>query len=155
MTGWRIGYAAGPAHVIKAMGTVQSQSTSNPCSISQYAALAALTGPQDELLGMVQTYQQRRDWLVARLNDMPGFDCLRPDGAFYVFPGVHELLDKASFKDDVAFCDWLLDEAGVALVPGTAFGAPSHARFSYAVSQETLEEACKRIENAIVRRRSK
>jgi len=153
MTGWRIGYAAGPAHVIKAMVTVQSQSTSNPCSISQHAALAALTGPQDELHGMVQTYERRRDWLVARLNEMPGFDCLRPDGAFYVFPGIQVLQDKASFKDDVAFCDWLLDQAGVALVPGTAFGAPSHVRFSYAVSQETLEEACNRIEDAILRRR--
>jgi len=152
MTGWRIGYAAGPSHVIKAMSTVQSQSTSNPCSISQHAALAALTGPQDELLDMVRTYEQRRDWLVARLNGMTGFDCLRPDGAFYVFPGIQELLAKASFKDDVAFCDWLLDEAGVALVPGTAFGAPSHVRFSYAVSQDTLAEACKRIEGAIDRR---
>ena len=154
MTGWRIGYAAGPAHIIKAMDMVQSQSTSNPCSVSQHAALAAMTGPQDDLQEMVRTYQQRRDWLVSRLNQIPGFECLTPDGAFYVFPGVQALLDRLSFKDDIELCDWLLDEAGVALVPGTAFGAPAYVRFSYAVSQDTLAEACTRIEQAIGRRTS-
>lgn len=152
MTGWRIGYAAGPTHVIKAMDTVQSQSTSNPCSVSQYAALAALTGPQDDLDAMVSAYQRRRDWLVGRLNEIPGFDCLTPDGAFYVFPSVGKLLATQKGKglnNDVDLCEWLLEEAGVALVPGTAFGASSYIRISYAVAQDTLVEACNRMDQAV------
>ncbi len=153
MTGWRIGFCAGPAHLIKAMAKIQGQSTSNPSSISQKAALAALTGPTDALEDMVRTYQIRRGWLVRAINAIPGMRCLKPDGAFYVFPSVSAWIGKQTSKgteltDDVAICEWLLEETGVALVPGTAFGSPGHVRFSYAVSQDTLEDAVGRIERA-------
>jgi aspartate aminotransferase len=150
MTGWRIGYCAGPRHLIKAMAKVQSQSTSNPNSIAQKAALAALTGPDDDLERMVHTYEQRRSWLVERLNAIPGVSCLLPDGAFYVFPSIAGWLGKRTaagvrLDDDIAACAWLLEDAGVALVPGSEFGAPGHMRISYAVSQDTLAEAVDRI----------
>ncbi|MDQ6958657.1 MAG: pyridoxal phosphate-dependent aminotransferase [Mariprofundaceae bacterium] len=153
MTGWRIGFCAGPAHLIKAMAKIQGQSTSNPSSISQKAALAALTGPTDALEDMVRTYQTRREWLVAAINAIPGMHCIKPDGAFYVFPSVVGWVGKQTptgtkLTDDVAICEWLLDETGVALVPGTAFGSPGHIRFSYAVSQDTLEDAVGRIAKA-------
>jgi aspartate aminotransferase len=153
MTGWRIGYAAGPAYLIRAMGKIQSQSTSNPSSISQKAALAALTGPQDDLRHMVQTYQRRREWLVKCLNQIPGMRCLKPEGAFYVFPSLHGWLGKKTssgkvLDNDVEACAWLLEETGIAVVPGTAFGAPGYIRISYAVSQDTLEDACERINQA-------
>ncbi len=153
MTGWRIGFCAGPRHLIKAMAKVQGQSTSNPSSISQKAALAALTGPTDALEEMVRTYQTRREWLVAAINTIPGMHCITPDGAFYVFPSVSGWLGKktASGKlltDDLVVCEWLLEEAGVALVPGTEFGAPGFMRFSYAVAQATLEDAVGRIAKA-------
>ncbi len=153
MTGWRIGFCTGPEHLIRAMTKIQSQSTSNPCSIAQKAALAALNGPDDELREMVTTYETRREWLVAALNDIPGVDCLTPQGAFYVFPAIGPWLgrktaDGCELADDVAVCEWLLEEAGVALVPGTAFGAPGHVRISYAVDQATLEEAVNRIARA-------
>jgi aspartate aminotransferase len=150
MTGWRIGFCAGPRHLIKAMAKVQGQSTSNPNSIAQKAALAALTGPTDDLKHMVRTYEQRRSWLVERLNAIPGISCLVPDGAFYVFPSIAGWLGKHTpggtrLDDDIAACAWLLEDAGVALVPGTEFGAPGHMRISYAVSQDTLAEAVERI----------
>jgi len=150
MTGWRIGFCAGPATIIKAMGKVQGQSTSNPNSIAQKAALAALTGPTDELNEMVRTYEVRRNWLVDALNAIPGMHAIKPDGAFYVFPSVDGWIGKTtpsgiSLDDDVKVCEWLLEEAGVALVPGTEFGSPGHIRFSYAVSQDTLEDAVNRI----------
>jgi len=153
MTGWRIGFCAGPAHLIKAMAKIQGQSTSNPSSISQKAALAALTGPADALEDMVRTYQARRGWLVNAINAIPGMHCLKPDGAFYVFPSVSGWIGKqtsngAELTDDVAICEWLLEETGVALVPGTAFGSPGHVRLSYAVPQDTLEDAVGRIERA-------
>jgi len=153
MTGWRIGFCAAPAHLIKAMAKIQSQSTSNPCSISQKAALAALTGPQDALHEMVRTYEARRTWLVERLNAIPGVECMTPDGAFYLFPAIAGWLGKTTpdgtkLKDDVAVCEWLLEKAGVALVPGTAFGSPGHVRISYAVAQETIEDAVQRIAEA-------
>ncbi len=153
MTGWRIGFCAGPAHLIKAMTKIQGQSTSNPSSISQKAALAALTGPTDALEDMVRTYQKRRGWLVHAINAIPGMHCIKPDGAFYVFPSVSAWIGKQTsngteLTDDVAICEWLLEETGVALVPGTAFGSPGHVRFSYAVSQDTLEDAVRRIERA-------
>jgi len=153
MTGWRIGFCAGPAHLIKAMAKIQGQSTSNPSSISQKAALAALTGPTDALEEMVRTYQTRREWLVTAINAIPGMHCIKPDGAFYVFPSVAGWVGKQTssgteLTDDVAICEWLLDETGVALVPGTAFGSPGHIRFSYAVSQDTLEDAVGRIAKA-------
>ncbi len=153
MTGWRIGFCAGPGHLIKAMAKIQGQSTSNPSSISQKAALAALTGPTDALEEMVRTYESRREWLVAAINAIPGMHCIKPDGAFYVFPSVADWVGKQTstgteLTDDVAICEWLLDETGVALVPGTAFGSPGHIRFSYAVSQDTLEDAVGRIAKA-------
>lgn len=155
MTGWRIGFCAGPRNLIKAMSKVQSQSTSNPSSISQKAALAALTGPTDELDEMVRTYETRRTWLVDALNSIPGMSCITPDGAFYVFPTVTDWIGKTApdgttLTDDVVICEWLLDAAGVALVPGTAFGSPGQIRLSYAVSQETLEDAVNRIKEAAV-----
>ncbi len=154
MTGWRIGFCAGPRELIRAMSKIQGQSTSNPSSISQKAALAALTGPTDELDEMVRTYETRRTWLVDALNNIPGMDCITPDGAFYVFPSVTGWIGKTApdgtkLIDDVVICEWLLDAAGVALVPGTAFGSPGQVRLSYAVSQETLEDAVNRIAGAI------
>ena len=153
MTGWRIGFCAGPRDLIKAMSKVQGQSTSNPSSISQKAALAALTGPTDELEEMVRTYETRRTWLVDALNNIPGMSCITPDGAFYVFPTVTDWIGKTApdgtkLTDDVVICKWLLDAAGVALVPGTAFGSPGQIRLSYAVSQDTLEDAVARIAKA-------
>jgi len=153
MTGWRIGFCAGPRHLIKAMAKVQGQSTSNPSSISQKAALAALQGPTDELDEMVKVYEARRTWLVEALNNIPGVDCITPDGAFYVFPSVAGWIGKTAsdgtlLKDDVVICEWLLESAGVALVPGTEFGSPGQLRISYAVAQETLEDAVNRIAKA-------
>ncbi len=153
MTGWRIGFCAGPRHLIKAMAKIQGQSTSNPSSIAQKAALAALAGPTDELETMVRTYETRRAWLVERLNAIPGISCLMPDGAFYVFPSIGPWIGKTTpdglrLEDDVVVCSWLLEAAGVALVPGTAFGTPGFMRISYAVSQETLEDAVERIAEA-------
>ncbi|RMH60475.1 MAG: pyridoxal phosphate-dependent aminotransferase [Zetaproteobacteria bacterium] len=154
MTGWRIGFCAGPRHLIQAMAKIQGQSTSNPNSIAQKAAWAALTGPDDALRRMVAVYEQRRRWLVDTLNAMAGVHCLMPEGAFYVFPSIHAWLGRRTpqgqtLADDVAICSWLLETAGVALVPGTAFGAPGHVRFSYAVAQPTLEQAVERIQTAI------
>ena len=154
MTGWRIGFCAGPRYLIKAMAKIQGQSTSNPSSISQKAALGALTGPTDALEEMVRTYESRREWLVDAINAIPGMHCIKPDGAFYVFPSVSGWLGKhtsngTELTDDVAICEWLLEETGVALVPGTAFGSPGHIRFSYAVSQDTLEDAVGRIAKAV------
>jgi len=153
MTGWRIGFCAGPRHLIKAMAKIQGQSTSNPSSVSQKAALAALTGPTDALEDMVRTYQTRREWLVTAINAIPGMHCIKPDGAFYVFPSVADWMGQQTptgteLTDDVVICEWLLEETGVALVPGTAFGSPGHVRFSYAVSQDTLEDAVGRIAGA-------
>jgi len=154
MTGWRIGFCAGPSPIIKAMSNIQGQSTSNPNSIAQKAALAALTGPTDELEEMVRTYEQRRGWLVDAINAIPGMHAILPDGAFYVFPSVTGLLGRTTpdglvIEDDIVLCEWLLEKAGVALVPGTEFGAPGYVRFSYAVARETLEDAVTRIAEAV------
>ena len=153
MTGWRIGFCAAPVDLIKAMSKIQGQSTSNPSSIAQKAALAALQGPTDELDEMVRTYETRRTWLVNALNAIDGMDCITPDGAFYVFPTISDWLGKTTpegltLTDDVVVCEWLLEAAGVALVPGTAFGSPGQIRFSYAVSQNTLEDAVNRVAEA-------
>jgi len=153
MTGWRIGFCAAPVDLIKAMSKIQGQSTSNPSSISQKAALAALQGSTDELDEMVRTYETRRTWLVKALNAIDGMDCITPDGAFYVFPTITDWLGKTTpqgitLTDDVVVCEWLLEAAGVALVPGTAFGSPGQIRFSYAVSQDTLEDAVNRVAQA-------
>ncbi len=153
MTGWRIGYAAGPEPLIKAMGTIQSQSTSNPCSISQAAALEALTGPQDFIPERAAAFCERRDRVVELLNQAPGITCPAPDGAFYVYPGCDGLIGKTTpdgdvLKDDTAVTAWLLEAEGVAVVQGAAFGVSPCFRISYATSMEVLEDACKRITRA-------
>ena len=145
MTGWRIGYAAGPAALIKAMKKVQSQSTSGACSIAQAAATAALDGQQQCVVDMTHAFKQRHDWLVTALNELPGITCLPSDGTFYAFPDMREAMKKLDCKDDIEFTAKLLNEAKVALVPGSAFGAPGHMRLSYATSMEMLESAVSRI----------
>lgn len=151
MTGWRIGYAGGPAPLIKAMGTIQSQSTSNPCSIAQYAAVEALDGPQDFLVANKQTFQRRRDLVVSMLNQAKGIRCPRPEGAFYVYPDISACIGKtsaggAAIGSDEDFATALLEETGVAVVFGAAFGVSPNFRVSYATSDAALEEACKRIQ---------
>ncbi len=148
--GWRIGYAAGPAKIIGAMKKIQSQSTSNPASISQAAATAALEGPQECVQEMVTAFKERHDYLVEALNALPGVDCLHGDGTFYVFPSFQGAIDAASdVSNDVEFAEKLLKEAGVALVPGSAFGAPGHMRLSFATSLDTLKQAIERLKKAL------
>ena len=153
MTGWRIGYALGPGDVIAAGAKIQSQSTSNPTSIAQAAALEAIRGAQDTVAMMVREFQKRRDVIVERLNKIAGIRCLKPEGAFYVFPNISGLLGKTakgkqlSSPCDVA--DYLLDEAKVAGVPGEDFGSQQHIRFSYATSLEDIEKGCTRIRDAV------
>ena len=150
MTGWRIGYAGGPAEAIKAMKKVQSQSTSNPTSISQYAAEAALSGPQECIGEMLVQFKKRHDYVVERLNGMNGVDCLPTDGTFYVFPSLKGLVDAIDgVNDDLQLAEHLIMHAGVALVPGTAFGLPGYARISIATSMENLTNALDRIEAVI------
>ena len=153
MTGWRIGFAGGPAWLIKAMAKLQSQSTSNPCSIAQAAAVAALDGPQDFLAERARAFQSRRDLVVSMLNQASGIVCPRPEGAFYVYPSVAGLIGKTTPKGvtidtDEAFVGYLLDEARVAAVHGSAFGLSPAMRISYATSEELLREACERIQTA-------
>ena len=153
MTGWRIGFAGGPVPIIKAMSKLQSQSTSNPCSIAQAAAVAALNGPQDFLAERNAAFERRRDLVVSMLNQVDGIHCPRPDGAFYVYPDVSGLIGKATPKgktiaNDEALVDYLLDEARVAAVHGRAFGLEPAFRVSYATSEELLTEACERIQTA-------
>lgn len=151
MTGWRIGYAAGPVALIKAMGTIQSQSTSNPSSVSQYAALEALTGPQDFLAENRVVFQRRRDLVVSMLNQAQGITCPTPEGAFYVYPDISGCIGKATaggkiITNDEVFADALLEETGVAVVFGAAFGLSPNFRVSYATSDAILAEACSRIQ---------
>ncbi|WP_296418531.1 pyridoxal phosphate-dependent aminotransferase [Pseudooctadecabacter sp.] len=151
MTGWRIGYAGGPAPLIGAMRKVQSQSTSNPCSISQWAAVEALNGPQDYLEDNKALFQRRRDLVVGMLNEASGVRCPTPDGAFYVYPSIAECIGKTSAKgtkitDDEAFATALLEETGIAVVFGAAFGLSPNFRISYATSDEALTDACTRIQ---------
>ncbi len=153
MTGWRIGYAGGPEWLIKAMADLQSQSTSNPCSISQYAALAALTGPQDFLRERNAAFKERRDLVVAMLNDAPGLSCPTPEGAFYVYPDASGVIGKTTPKGkkietDADLIDYFLDDYRVAAVHGAAFGLSPGFRISYATSAEVLKEACTRIQSA-------
>jgi aspartate aminotransferase len=150
MTGWRIGYAGGPTELIKAMAMIQSQSTSNPCSISQAAAVAALTGPQDFLAERAGVFRQRRDLVVGMLNDTPGLSCPSPEGAFYVYPSCAGLIGRRTpegktLETDLDVVGYLLEAAGVAVVHGEAFGLSPHFRISYATSTEVLEDACGRI----------
>ena len=149
MTGWRIGYAAGPVKLISAMKNVQSQSTSNPTSISQVAAEAALNGPQDVLLPMVKAFKERHDYVVGALNEIPGVSCSPADGAFYAFANVEGAIAKLGLKNDLEFADLLLNTVGVAVVPGSAFGLDGHMRISYATSMKVLEDALGRIRKAI------
>ncbi len=151
MTGWRIGYAAGPVALIKAMGTIQSQSTSNPCSVSQHAALEALSGPQDFLAPNRKLFERRRDLVVSMLNQTKGIRCPKPEGAFYVYPDISGCIGKATpagtiITNDEVFATALLEETGVAVVFGAAFGLSPNFRISYATSDETLREACSRIQ---------
>ena len=151
MTGWRIGYAAGPVALIKAMGTIQSQSTSNPSSVSQYAALEALTGPQDFLAENRVVFQRRRDLVVSMLNQAEGVTCPVPEGAFYVYPDISGCIGKATpggtvITNDEVFATALLEETGVAVVFGAAFGLSPNFRVSYATSDAQLMEACTRIQ---------
>ena len=150
MTGWRIGFAGGPEPLIAAMRKVQSQTTSNPCSVSQWAAVEALTGPQDFLAPNARLFQARRDLVVAGLNACPGITCPVPEGAFYVYPSIAGCIGKVSaagarIGTDEDFVTALLEETGVAVVFGAAFGLSPHFRVSYATSEDELTEACKRI----------
>ncbi|MBI3060164.1 MAG: pyridoxal phosphate-dependent aminotransferase [Deltaproteobacteria bacterium] len=153
MTGWRIGYALGPAAVISAAAKIQSQSTSNPTSFAQVAAIEALAGPQDEVQQMVGEFLKRRNLIVKRLEGMPGISCFNPQGAFYVFPNVRSLLGKKAGEFKLAsagdFAEYLLQEARVLAVPGEDFGSTENIRISYATSLEEIEKGCDRIEAAI------
>lgn len=147
MTGWRIGYAGGPADIIKAMKKIQSQSTSNPTSISQVAATAALDGSQECISEMLVAFKERHDYVVDRLNKMPGVDCLPTDGTFYCFPNVQEVLMRLSgVTNDVDIAEYLIAQAGVAVVPGSAFGLAGHVRLSIATGMDNLRNALDRIE---------
>ncbi len=150
MTGWRIGYAAGPVSLIAAMRKIQSQSTSNPTSISQIAAVEAISGDQSCIDTMLVEFKKRHDFVVKELNTMEGIDCISSDGTFYVFPNVAKLINKLDGIDsDLDFAEYLIEKAGVALVPGSAFGCPGHIRISIATSMENLENALERIKQAI------
>jgi aspartate aminotransferase len=151
MTGWRIGYAGGPVHLIKAMGTIQSQSTSNPSSVSQYAALEALNGPQDFLAPNRALFQKRRDLVVAMLNAAKGITCPKPEGAFYVYPDISGCIGKTTAQgkiitNDEDFATFLLEDTGVAVVFGAAFGLSPNFRVSYATADDILTDACTRIQ---------
>ena len=148
MTGWRIGYAAGPKELVTAMENIQSQSTSNPTSISQVAAQAALNGDQSCIQEMLKAFKERHDFVVAELNQIPGVDCLETDGTFYVFPNVQGVLDRLNLKDDMALTEFLI-EKGVAVVPGSSFGCDGHLRLSIATSMANLQKALERMQKAM------
>lgn len=150
MTGWRIGYAAGPESLIKAMSTIQSQSTSNACSISQAAAAAALDGEQQCVRDMTAAYKERHDYVVTALNAIDGVECRPGEGTFYAFPRVQGAMDALGLATDIEFVEHLLSKADVACVPGSAFGAPGYVRISFASSIETLEVAIRRIKAVLV-----
>jgi aspartate aminotransferase len=153
MTGWRIGYTAGPKDIISAMSKIQSQSTSNACSISIKAAVEALNGSQECVENMRKEFEKRRDYIVTRLNSIHGITCRKPEGAFYVFPNVKELLgktfDSKTINTDLEFADYLLNYAKIAVVPGTAFGAEGYIRLSYATSIENIKSGMDRLETAL------
>ena len=149
MTGWRIGYAAGPATLIGAMKKIQSQSTSNACTVSQYAALAALTGDQSCVAEMNRAFRQRHDFVVDALNAIDGVACRPGEGTFYAFADAREAIARLGLADDTDLCQMLLNEAGVAVVPGSAFGTPGHFRLSYACGLQTLRDALGRLESAL------
>ena len=149
MTGWRIGYCGGPKELVTAMGTIQGQSTSNACSISQKAAVAALNGDQACVATMSRAFRERHDYIVAALNTLPGVSCRSASGAFYAFADVSKAIAKLGLADDDAFATHLINSVGVAVVPGSGFGAPGHMRLSYACSRETLEKAVERMRKAL------
>ena len=149
MTGWRIGYAAGPLELIQAMKTVQSQSTSSSCSVSQEAARAALDGDQSVVAEMAREYRARHDYLVAALNDIHGFECRPGQGTFYAFPRVSGAIERLGLADDTALTEHLINAANVVVVPGSAFGAEAYLRLSFACSQETLQQAVGRIKEVV------
>ena len=148
MTGWRIGYAAGPEDIIKAMKKIQGQSTSNPTSIAQAAAVEALNGEQTFIKTMVEAFSRRHAFLLESLNAIDGIQCPRSSGAFYSFPKVQGLIDRLGLSDDVEFATYCLEKLNIALVPGSAFGAPGYARFSFATSMDNIKEAVDRLANA-------
>jgi aspartate aminotransferase len=149
MTGWRLGYAVAHRDVIIAAGKIQSHSTSNPSSISQAAALEALGGGEEEVRRMWEAYRDRRAWLIPAINNVDGLCCAHPDGAFYVFPEVRAFFGRGSVRDSQTFANYLLEEARVAVVPGSAFGSDDHVRISYATSMERLQEGVRRIDAAL------
>jgi aspartate aminotransferase len=150
MTGWRIGYAAGPQELVAAMRKIQGQSTSGACSVSQAAAAAALTGPQDCVAAMRQEFKRRHDYLVPALNQIDGIECPPCDGAFYAFPSFDALIERLpDVRDDVELAAWFLENAGVAMVPGAAFGAPGRLRLSFATSIDNLQACVERIGEAV------
>lgn len=149
MTGWRIGYAAGPAALIGAMKTIQSQSTSNPCSIAQRAAVAALNGGYETVQRMVKEFKKRHDYIVDRLYNIPDIEVIPADGTFYLFPNVQKIIEKRGFDNDIEFADKLLQEDGVALVPGSAFGTEGCIRLSFATSLEILQKAMNRLHHFV------
>jgi aspartate aminotransferase len=159
MTGWRLGYAAGDAEIIAAMGRIQDQSTSNPSSITQAAGVEALNGPQDAVEVMRVEFQKRRDYIVAALNEIPGVVTNKPGGAFYVFPNVGKLYGRKytangvekTVSDSDSFAEYLLDQADVAVIPGSGFGADDYVRLSYATSMENIVKGVTRISEAIGR----
>jgi aspartate aminotransferase len=151
MTGWRIGYCAGPEPLIKAMTKLQSQSVSNPTSISQWASVEALNGPQDFIPKFQKIFEERRDLVVSMLNQASGMECPKPEGAFYVYPSIKKLIGKKTpsgkeIKTDEDFASELLEAEGVAVVHGAAFGLSPFFRISYATSNAKLEDACRRIQ---------
>ena len=145
MTGWRIGYAAGPEAIIKSMKKVQGQSTSNPCSIAQAAAVEALNGDQSFIQMMVDEFKMRHDYLVENLNKIDGVDCPTSDGAFYSFPRVEKLIQRLGLKNDIEFSTLCLEKLNIALVPGSAFGADGYVRFSFATSMENIQTAVQKL----------
>ena len=150
MTGWRIGYAAGPEWLISAMTNIQSQSTSNPTSISQVAAEAALNGDQSFIEDMCIAFKERHDYVVAAMNQIPGVDCLSTDGTFYVLPDMKKVIERLDgIEDDLGLSEFLIEKAGVAVVPGSAFGADGHIRLSIATSMANLEKAVSRMQAAL------
>lgn len=149
MTGWRIGYAAGPVGLIGAMKTIQSQSTSNPCSIAQKAAVAALNGSNETIETMVKAFHERHNYVEKRLSNIPGIEVIPADGTFYIFPSVQAIIERRGFANDIEFADRLLEDVGLALVPGSAFGSEGSIRLSFAVSMETLHDALDRLEQFV------
>ena len=152
MTGWRIGYCGGPKEIIAAMSTIQGQSTSNPSSISQKAATVALKAEQSCVAKMNEAFKARRDFVVRALNSLPGVSCLPGEGTFYAFAEVSRAMAALNCRDDNEFAELLLNDAGVAVVPGSGFGAPGHVRLSFATSMQTLEKALDRIARVLVAR---